>query len=290
MSHPIKRAGLGTFFHAAGAALQWRLMLLWLAGLLVPTFVFALPVKMTLGAQLDQSLQAAGLATGFDTGAFSDVFMALQPVMPTLQGAGVAAMLLALLISPLLTGMAITAIRSGRKPGFGELLSGGLAEYGRLFRMLIVAGIVLGLALAAGSALIAAVAMGADKAIVESELEWPGRWAMIGAVVLFVLAHATIESGRAQFAADDRLRSALRAWGRGVMQLFRRPLATLGLYLLVTVVGLLLVALFARWRIAMPAASGLGFLAAFLVAQLVSLATAWMRTARLYALASIVRR
>jgi len=281
MNSNIKRAGLGTFFRAAGAALQWRLLLLWLAGLLLPTLVVALPMKMALGAQLDQSLLSAGLASGFDPGAFSDVAMAISPVMPVLQGAGMAAMLLVLLLSPLLSGMAITAIRSGRQPGFGELLSGGLSEYGRLFRMLIVTGIVLGLAIAAGAGIMAAVAAGAEKAIVESEMDWPNRWALIGAIVLFVLAHATIESGRAQFAADGNLRSALRAWGRGVMQLLRRPLATLGLYLLVTVVGLVLVALFARWRLAMPGSSALGFIGAFLVAQLIALATAWMPTARL---------
>lgn len=290
MSPAIKRAGFGTFFRAAGAALQWRLMLLWLAGLLLPTLIVALPVKMTLGAQLDQSLQSASLAKGFDTGVFADVITAIGPVMPSLQGAGLVAIVVALLMSPLLTGMAITAIRSGRKPGFGELLSGALAEYGRLFRLLIIAGIVLGLAVAAGSALIAAVAMGAETAIVETEIEWKARWAMIGAIALFVLAHATIESGRAQFAADGSLRSAIRAWGRGVRQLLRRPLATLGLYLLITVVGLALVALFARWRISLPGATGLGFLGAFLVAQLIALASAWMRTARLYALTDIVHR
>lgn len=276
------KAGLGTFFRAAGAALQWRLMLLWLVALLIPTAIVVFPFGAALGAQLDNSILGSGLAKGFDTGAFADVVMSLSDLRPALAAAFVTGLVLTALLAPLLTGMVITAIRSGRKPGFGELLQGGLVEYGRQFRLLIIGGIVVVLAAAAGAGLMAMVEDGAAKAIVESDLDTKTMWANIGAVVLVALAMTVLDSARAQFAADGTLRSAFRAYWRGIKQLLRRPIATLGLFVLITIVGLLLVALFGAWRI-----SAGSVLVGFLLAQLIALSTAWMRTARLYALTEV---
>lgn len=276
------KAGFGTFFRAAGAALQWRLMLLWLVGLLIPTVITVLPFRAALAAQLDNSLLGSGLAKGFDAGAFADVVMSLSDVQPALAAAFVTGLVLTVFLTPLLTGMVITAIRSGRKPGFGELLQGGLVEYGRQFRLLIIGGIVVVLAAAAGSGLMAMVQDGAAKAIVESELDTKSMWATIAMVVLVALAMTVLDAARAQFAADGTLRSAFRAYWRGIKQLLRRPIATLGLFVLITVVGLLLAALFGAWRI-----SAGSVLVGFLIAQLIALSTAWMRTARLYALTEV---
>ncbi len=276
------RAGLGTFFRASGAALQWRLMLLWVLALLVPTALVALPLSAFLGAQLDTSMLGASLSQGFDGSAFTDVAMALTPAVPALSSSFVIGLIVTVLLSPLLTGMAIAAIRSGRTLGFGELVHGGISEYGRLFRLMILGGLVLGLAFIAASGLVAAVASGASKAIVEADIEGKSRWAMYGAILILALVHTTLEAARAQFAADSLLRSAFRAYGRGVMQLLRRPMATFGLYLLVTVVGLALVSLVGVWRL-----SASSTIIAFLITQLIALVTAWMRTARLYALAEV---
>ena len=61
--------------------------------------------------------------------------------------------------------------------------------------------------------------------------------------LLFVLAHASLEAGRGWLAADGRLRSALKAWWRGLKLLCRRPIAVLAVYLGTTVAGLLLAVL-----------------------------------------------
>jgi hypothetical protein len=276
------KAGFGTFFRAAGAALQWRLMLLWLIALLVPTAIATYPVSAALGPQLDNSLLAAGLATGFDTAAFTDVMMSLSDVQPALMAAIFTGLVLTLLLGPLMTCMVSTAIRSGRKPGFAELLQGGVVEYGRQFRVLLIGGIVVILAATAGMGLMGLVGKGAAKAIVETELDTKAMWASIAAVVMFAIAMAVLDAARAQFAADSTLRSAFRAYGRGLKQLLRRPIATLGLFVLITVIGLALAALFGVWRI-----SAGSVLVGFLLAQLIALSTAWMRTARLYALTEV---
>jgi hypothetical protein len=275
-------AGIGTFFRASAAAVQWRLMLLWLAALLIPTAISTLPFGSAIGQQLDSSLLAKGLATGFDTGAVSDLMTSLSDVQPMLASAFVTGLALTGLLLPFLAGMVITAIRSGRKPGFGELLQGGLVEYGRQFRLLIIGGAVVLLAFAAGSALMAGVGKSAEKAIVESDLDTMSMLANLGFCVLLAIAMSALDAARAQFAADSTLRSALKAYWRGIKQLVRRPIATLGLFVLITVVGLLLVALFGVLRLSVP-----GVLLGFLVTQLVVLATIWMRTARLYALTEV---
>ena len=53
----------------------------------------------------------------------------------------------------------------------------------------------------------------------------------------FVLAHVTIEAGRAVLAADPSRRSAVKAWWRGVVLFARRPVAVLVVYLGTVLVG-----------------------------------------------------
>jgi len=108
-------------------------------------------------------------------------------------------------------------------------------------------------------------------------------------IVVLVLAHATVESGRAQFAADGSLRSATLAFGRGAMMLLRRPLATFGMYLGVSVLGYLVAFILGLIRIRMTAAGGFGFVLAEVVTQLIVITLAWQRTARLFALADVAR-
>ena len=70
---------------------------------------------------------------------------------------------------------------------------------------------------------------------------WKRLWWAAG--LLFVLAHASLEAGRGWLAADGRLRSALKAWWRGLKLLARRPFAVLSVYLGTTLLGLALAAL-----------------------------------------------
>jgi hypothetical protein len=281
--------GIGTLLRATTSALQWRLLVLWLAGLWLPTAIVSLPIMLALSHQLDHSLLAASLATGFDAAVFADLVMAITDNLSAIHGAALIATILTLLLSPLLTGMAVTAIRSGGQPGFTDLLHGGFVEYGRLLRMQIWGGILLGIAMVVGVLIVSSVDKSAERAIVASEFEGKARWALVAAIALVALVHATLEAGRAQLAADATLRSALRAWWRGVKQVVRRPISTLGFYVVISAVGYLAIAGFGRWRISLAGGQGLGFVVAFGVTQLVSLASAWVRIARLHALTEIAR-
>jgi hypothetical protein len=72
------------------------------------------------------------------------------------------------------------------------------------------------------------------------------------------------------------------------MQLLRRPLKTLLFYLVVSVLGLAIASAFGIARIHTTAVDG-GFWLAILLGQLIVLVLAWMRVARLYALARLAR-
>ena len=290
MSHVYsRRLGVGTVFSAFFASMQWRLMLLWVVFMLLPAAIIAMPVWGVLGSQLDLSIGAARLAHEFDGAAFADIFGALSEHKLALNGTFVLATAVTLLLSPFLTGMATTAIIAPRTPGFGELAHGGLVEYGRQFRLMLLSLLPLGIAFALASFGFSKVADRTELAITEDEVETIGRIAMIIALGLFVFAHATVEAGRAQFAADTRLRSAFRAWWRGFKLVLRRPFAMLAIYVAITAVGLAIAGLLGVWRINVPRATGVGFLLAFGVTQLIVIANAWFRTARLHAFTSAVR-
>ncbi|MEZ4363295.1 MAG: hypothetical protein R3B48_24175 [Kofleriaceae bacterium] len=273
---------------AAAAALQGRLLVLWLVGLWLPTAIVSLPLFAALRAALDHSLASDVLAVRFDGALLGDVLASVgdQQALP---GAALLAAAVTLLLSPLLSGLVITAIRGERRLGFAQLLQGAVVEYGPLLRLLILGLVLLGAAAAVGGSLLDAADQASKRAIVETEVAGKARWALIATLALLGLVHATLEAARAQLAADAALRSALRAWWRGVKQVVRRPLATLGTYAAFGVVGYLVVAVLGLWRLRLPAASTSGFILALVVTQLLSLATAWMRTARLFALAHLAR-
>ena len=102
----------------------------------------------------------------------------------------------------------------------------------------------------------------------------------IGSLAL-VLAHASIEAGRGWLAADGRLRSALRAWWRGLRLLAKRPVAVLAVYLLTTLLALAFAAAMLALRQRIGVSGTGGFLLALLAGGLVPAALAWGRIARL---------
>ena len=73
MMTSTRRTDVGAVMLAPVAALQWRLLLLWLVLLLLPTALAALPVWRTLAGLLDRSVHAADWARHFDALAFGDV-------------------------------------------------------------------------------------------------------------------------------------------------------------------------------------------------------------------------
>jgi hypothetical protein len=105
--------------------------------------------------------------------------------------------------------------------------------------------------------------------------------------VLLVLAHITVEAGRAQLALDSGRRSAVKAWWRGVKLIKARPLAAFASYLALTGAGLILMAVIEVIRIDLPHASLMGILVALSLTQLIVVAAVWMRSARLFAMIQI---
>jgi hypothetical protein len=285
-----RRHGLRPLLGAMRAAMQWRLMLWWAVLLLLPTLAASLPVWQMLGANLDHSIYASQLAGKLDMLAIADLMTsARERFAPAIGSGGIVALALTLLISPLLAGMTIHAARATRRPGFIDLLAGGAQEYARMFRMLVwsvvplaIAGILAGIAFkVAGKA--------GESAILESDAERASHIAMIVAGVVFALVHATIDAGRALLANERRRRSAIVAWWGGVKLMVRRPFSLLGVYVVVTGIGLGVAALLALARLHVPALGAGGTAGAFLLTQLAVLVLGWMRSARLFAMMALVR-
>ena len=109
---------------ATRPALQWRLVLLWLLALLLPALAASLPVWNMLGTAFDHSAQAAELARRLDLASINDLAGMGKQYGAAMTGGGIAALVLTLLLSPLLTGAAITAARAPQVPGFAALVAG----------------------------------------------------------------------------------------------------------------------------------------------------------------------
>ena len=274
---------------ALRGALQWRLWLLWLAATGVCTLVGALPVKTWLGSVLDNSLHAGAVATGQAAPLMLEALMSRDAPLGLLMGGIQLATLLMLLLSPLLAGATVAAARTRTTLGFGDLLRGGISEYGPMLRMLIWSVIPLGIAVAAMAGITAANASAHENAVLASELDTGRRIALLVGGTLWVLAHASLEAGRGWLAADARLRSALKAWWRGMKLLGRRPFAVLSVYLVTTLLGLVFAALLIALRQHLDASTGLGFVLATLVGFGITIALAWSRIARLFGMQSLAQ-
>ena len=287
MNRTPRRGGFGAALAALKSALQWRLLLLWILATLVPTLLVATPLWATLQAQFGHSVHAAQIAAGQDVSLLMQGMAKLGEQMAWLPVGLGGSTLLMLLVAPWLTGMVVASLRAGRRLGFGELVHGGLAEYWRMLRMMLWSLIPLGIALAIGGGVMGAMRSGAEDAILSADADAAGRNGLIEAGIVFVLLHATVEAGRGWLGADRTLRSVVKAWWRGVMLLLRRPLATLLVYVVATVVGYGLAMLFAWWRVRADGAGGGAFALSFLLGQATVAMIAWARIARVTGMASL---
>lgn len=279
-----------TLRRASAVALQWRLLLLWTGALLVPAAMLALPFWQTLSAQLDYSVHAAQWAQQLDAIAIVDLVSKLADNSQAFTQAGITALALTLLLSPLLTGAIIATARADRVLGFGRLIQGGVQEYARMLRMLLWALVPLGLVLAAGGGGMALVKKYAATAILESDVDLARQLVRVLMAVLLVLAHVTVDAGRAQLAVYSKRPSVIKAWWRGCQLLKARPLSLLGHYLAISIVGLSLAAALTALRIVLPQLGAVWFTLGLVLAQLAIAAIAWMRVARLLALIDLSRQ
>lgn len=292
MNAVAQRSGVSTLLSALCAALQWRVLLWWVLALALPTLVAALPLWGTLQAQFAHVPQAADIATGRDLSLLMDGLTAMRESFGGIASGMVAALLLALLLSPWLAGMVVASLRSGRALNqrdldMGELLHGGFAEYGRMARMLLWSIVPLGIAFAIGGGLSAALATQAESAILASEVSRAGTIAMAVLAVLALFAHMTLEAGRGWLGADAGLHSVLRAWWRGTRLVLRRPLASLIVYLGTAIAGYGLAPLFAWLRLRIDGTGIATFLVGVVLAQCVVAMIAYARIARLHGFAAL---
>lgn len=273
--------------HALDSAMQWRLWLLWIAASLGCALIAALPAWNWLAASLNNSVHAPAIASGKAPVLLMDMVMSRNAPLGVLGESTTVAAILMLLLSPLLAGATIAAIRSQTRPGFGDLLRGAIAEYGPMLRMLVWSVIPLGLALLVMSVIIGANEKAHEHAILASDAATGRNIAFVVGGVLFVLAHASLEAGRGWLATDGRLRSALKAWWRGVKLLCRRPVAVLLAWLVTTVLGLAVALVFVFLRQYAGGAGVGGFLLAMLLGCGITAGLAWGRIARLYAMSAL---
>jgi hypothetical protein len=289
MKTATARAFFSLLARAGRAALQWRLLLLWAGCLLVPAALMALPLFRMLAGSFDHSVHAAALAQEVDLTTVADLMANYGRSGAAFPLAAAEALILTLLLSPLLSGMAMSAARAARPQGFGALIAGGMQEYPRMARMLLVALIPLGLAAGLGAIAMAAASRYGARTTLQSNAETANMAAMLVAFLIFALAHSTLDAGRAALALDRRRRSAAAAWWEGFRLVNRRPLVTLAVYLPITLAGLVLAALLSVARIHLPPVGAAGFLGAFLLTQLIVIVFAWMRIARLFAMVELTR-
>lgn len=283
----LRPVSYGSLFRAPFAAMQWRLLLLWLVLLALPTAIATLPLWSALGGLLDHSVHATAWAGSFNAMMFGGALGALGREGAALRGATLAALLLTVVLLPLLNGMVVAAGRAGRSLSFGHLLQSASIEYGRMFRLMLwsLLPYAVALGLAAGAFYMAGEH--ADKATLASSATLGNNVALGVAVVIFVLAHAVMESARGAFVADVGLRSATRALGRGITQLFRRPLSTLLMYILISAIGYLIVLAITYGRVHTPAIGVGGLLLALLLNQLIVLVLGWTHVARVFSMARV---
>ncbi|MEO6155024.1 MAG: hypothetical protein ABIP16_04790, partial [Thermomonas sp.] len=226
--------------HGLRGALQWRLWLLWIVVTGVCALIGAMPIWTWLGGVLDNSLLGGAVGSGKSPALMLEALTSRDAPLGLLAGGIRVATILMLLLAPFLTGATVAAARSRTSLGFGDLIRGGIGEYGPMLRMLIWSVIPLGIAIAAMVGINAANESMHENAVLASELDMGSNIAWVVGFVLWVLAHASLEAGRGWLAADGRLRSALKAWWRGLKLLLRRPVAVLSVYLVTTLAGLLL--------------------------------------------------
>jgi hypothetical protein len=273
-----------------GRGAQWRYLVVFVVGMLVPTLLALLPIASFLGTLFDKSPRGADLVVRLDSAGFSEAVRQLgQPDAEAIEPGLVGALIVALVAAPWLAGAAAAVARAKEAPlRIRDLLSGAGELYPRMLRMAAAACIPLGVA-AGGAALAFHLAnKSAERAVLESSADHAKALATAVSVLLVWLAHVTVEAGRAHLAAQPERRSAVLAWWSGVRLTVRHPLRVLGLCLMTTVVGVgvALLVTAVRYRIVVSGAVTIAL--GLVLAQVAVAVVAWGRSSRLVGLVALI--
>ena len=272
-------------------ATRWRLLLLCALLSAIPAALATLPVFRFLSRLLDHAPRAALLSAGLEGSWLPDLARALGEDSngQSIPGGILSALLVALLVSPALAGAMLAEAGSDHPLRFRPLLTGAGRHYGRMFRMVIVAAIPLGLAAAGAVLLSRGAERAAAKAVTEAAAASRGRWALVAMGLLFFVAHLTVDAARARMASRPDRRSALLAWFSGTWLVLRRPLHAGAIGLAGALAGPVLGLVVMGLRERLPAGPRWAVLAGVLLAQVAAVAVGWGRAVRIAGLTRLSR-
>ncbi|PJK10407.1 hypothetical protein CO610_02720 [Lysobacteraceae bacterium NML95-0200] len=217
---------------------HWRVLLLWWLAGLVPAFWLTRQVANAAHALFAYHPDAMRIISEPDFAALADAVLAHDRVITQLTLDVLPPLLLTAMLAPWAAGIAVTGLRASKPPGFIALILGGLREYAPQLRLYLLALLPLLLTLPVAVISLSIADMKATQAITYSQAA-PWHYGARGfSALLVLLPLASIEAGRAAFAADPALRSALLALSRGWRLIYRRFFAWLGICSLTWAAGL----------------------------------------------------
>jgi hypothetical protein len=270
---------------------QWRYLLVYLVGTLIPALVLCASVHGFLETLFDHSPRESELVPFIDSAAFFDVVKQLTaPEGPDLHGAIHTMVLIALfVVGPALAGAAAVVADRDTAPRMRELLAGTGAYYPRMLRMVFVSIVPLGIAIALSGAILHFAHGSEAHAVLETAATRTSLIAGIVVAVLVWLAQSTVEVGRAVLVAEPERRSAFLAWWRGVRFFARRFPRVLGLCAATTLIALAFVFALTALRLRLNVTGPALIAVEFLVAQGAIAILGWGRSSRLAGLVDMLR-
>lgn len=271
---------------------QWRYLLLFVVGTLLPAHLVMAPVHGFLKSLLDWSTREPELVSKLDSPAFFEILRQSSEPGVRFAPALTLAVLLALLVAPALAGAAATIAAASEGAGpvrVRALLEGAGSYYPRMLRMAFVSVLPVGAASGLAAMAFKLASRANAHATLESVATRNSLLAGIAAALLVWLAASTVETARAVLVAEPERRSALKAWWRGVGLLVRRPGPVLAVCGATTLVALLLAFVVTAVRLRMPVAGGATIALELLVAQLAVASVGWGRASRIAGLVQVAR-
>jgi hypothetical protein len=267
-------------------ATRWRLLLLCVLLTAIPAALATHPLFVLLHTLLARAPRAELLATGMEGSWLPDLAHALGdlPQAHALPQGILAALLVALLFGPALSGAIVAESASERPLRLRELLSAMGSWYGRMLRTAIVAVIPLGLAGAAAGAISKGTGKAVSRMVTESAATSRGHLALTAIGVIAVVAHLTLDAGRARMAARPERRSALLAWLSGTWLVARHPVQSAAIAAAGLALGPVLALGVMAVRERLPAGPTWAIVASVLLAQVAAGVVGWGRAVRVAAL------
>jgi hypothetical protein len=276
---------LPTIKAQAARAFDARLMLAWLAASLLPTLLVASPLGAILSDVLDFSAYSERLAQRLNLDAIAALRDAYLQNSGPVQANVTLAWICVLLLAPLLTAMAASIYTAPKKMPWHMLLTTSVLDYGRWFWLHLCAFLLyllgFGFALILGVSAELRVEEYVDaNSFAQAQVV---SWSL--ALLVALITHFLVEIARAELLLDPQLRFPPEAFLRALKR--RRLLRRVTGYLVVCAFGLALLLILLILRQRLSGAGRASMLSTVVLAQCSVFALAWVRTTRLFVLATL---